>query len=96
MGKRSSTAVGAAAAVKKVKIADAEGSAVGRWVQSKAGNKELSQAEKMSLLKNTSAESLAAGPEIPGSLHRFPAAGFVFSPASFPSRSSFRLRDLAP
>jgi hypothetical protein len=32
MGKRSSTAAGAAAAAKKAKTADAEGSAVGRWV----------------------------------------------------------------
>jgi hypothetical protein len=66
MGKRSSTAAGAAtgAAAKKVKTADADGSAVGRWVQSKVGNKKLSQAEKMGLLKNTPAESLAAGPEI--------------------------------
>jgi hypothetical protein len=32
MGKRSSTAAGAAAAAKKTKTADAEGSAVGRWV----------------------------------------------------------------
>jgi hypothetical protein len=64
MGKRSSTAAGAAAAAKKAKTADAEGSAIGRWVQTKVGNKELSQAEKMGLLKNTPAESLAAGPEI--------------------------------
>jgi hypothetical protein len=41
MGKRSSTAAGATAAAKKAKMADAEGSAVGRWVQSKVGNKEL-------------------------------------------------------
>jgi hypothetical protein len=63
MGKRSSTTAGAAAA-KKAKTADAEGSGVGRWVQSKVGNKELTQAEKMGLLKNAPAESLAAGPEI--------------------------------
>jgi hypothetical protein len=66
MGKRSSTATGAAtgAAAKKAKTADADGSAVGRWVQTKVGDKELSQAEKMGLLKNTPAESLAAGPKI--------------------------------
>jgi hypothetical protein len=66
MGKRSSTAAGAAtgAAAKKAKTADADGSIVGRWVQTKVGDKELSQAEKMGLLKNTSAESLAAVPEI--------------------------------
>jgi hypothetical protein len=62
MGKRGSTAAGAAA--KRAKTADAEGSAVGRWVQTKAGSKELSQAEKMGLLKNAPAESLVAGPEI--------------------------------
>jgi hypothetical protein len=66
MGKRSSTAVGAATgtAAKKAKTADADGSIVGRWVQTKVGDKELSQAEKMGLLKNAPAESLAAGPEI--------------------------------
>jgi hypothetical protein len=106
MGKRSSTTASAAtgAAAKKAKTADADGSAVGRWVQTKVGNKELSQAEKMGLLKNTPAESLAAGPEI---IHRPPPEfrvifiafllrGFVFSPASFPPRSSFCLRDSAP
>jgi hypothetical protein len=61
MGKRGSSAAGtaagaaAAAAAKKARTADAEGSAVGRWVQTKAGHKELSQAEKMGLLKNTPA-----------------------------------------
>jgi hypothetical protein len=66
MGKRSSTAAGAAtgAAAKKAKTADADGSVVGRWVQTKVRNKELSPAEKMGLLMNTPAESLAAGPEI--------------------------------
>jgi hypothetical protein len=66
MGKRSSTAAGAAtgAATKKSKTGDADASVVGRWVQTKVGDKELSQAEKMGLLKNTPAESLAAGPEI--------------------------------
>jgi hypothetical protein len=66
MGKRNSSAAGATAgaATKKAKTADADGSVVGRWVQTKVGDKELSQAEKMGLLKNTPAESLAAGPEI--------------------------------
>jgi hypothetical protein len=66
MGKRSSSMGGAAAgaATKKAKMADADGSVVGRWVQTKVGDKELSQAEKMGLLKNTPAESLATGPEI--------------------------------
>jgi hypothetical protein len=66
MGKRSSSAAGAAAsaATKKVKMADADASSIGRWVQTKVGDKELSQTEKMGLLNNTTAESLAAGPEI--------------------------------
>jgi hypothetical protein len=66
MGKRSSSAAGTAtgAAAKKAKTADADGSVVGRWVQTKVGEKKLSQAEKMGLLKNAPAESLAAGPEI--------------------------------
>jgi hypothetical protein len=62
MGKRSSSATGAAA--KKAKTADADASIVGHWVQTKVGDKELSQTEKMGLLKNTPVESLAAGPEI--------------------------------
>jgi hypothetical protein len=65
MGKRNSSAAGAAdAATKKAKTADADGSVVGRWVQTKVGDKELSQAKKMGLLTNTPVESLAAGPEI--------------------------------
>jgi hypothetical protein len=40
MGKRSSSATGAAA--KKAKTADADTSVVGRWVQTKVGDKELS------------------------------------------------------
>jgi hypothetical protein len=61
MGKRGSTA---GTAAKKAKTADANTSVVGNWVQSKVGDKELSQAEKMSLLKNDPAELLATGPEI--------------------------------
>jgi hypothetical protein len=66
MLKRGSTAIGAAAsaAAKKAKITNADAPVVGYWVQTKVGDKELSQAEKMGLLKNTPAESLAAGPEI--------------------------------
>jgi hypothetical protein len=66
MGKRGSTVTGATAgtASKKAKTADTDTSVVGNWVQSKVGEKELSQAEKMSLLKNDPAESLTAGPEI--------------------------------
>jgi hypothetical protein len=66
MGKRSSTAAGAAggAAMKKAKTADADPPAVGNWVQTKIGDKELASAEKIGLVKNDSVEVLAAGPEI--------------------------------
>jgi hypothetical protein len=66
MGKRGSSATGTTTGVaaKKAKIADAHTSVVGNRVQTKVGDKELSQTEKMGLLKNTPAESLAAGPEI--------------------------------
>jgi hypothetical protein len=66
MGKRGSSTIGATAGTtaKKAKTADADTSVVGNWVQTKVGDKELSQAEKMGLLKNTPTESLAAGPEI--------------------------------
>jgi hypothetical protein len=66
MVKRSSSAARAAngAAVKKSKTEDANASVVDCWVQTKTGDKELSQIEKAGLLKNTPAESLAAGPEI--------------------------------
>jgi hypothetical protein len=49
MGKRSSSATGTAAgaATQKAKTANADGSVIGRWVQTKAGDKELSQAEKI-------------------------------------------------
>jgi hypothetical protein len=62
MGKRSSTAVGAA--TKKAKTADADTPAVGNSVQTKVQEKELSSAEKIGILKNDPAETLAAGPEI--------------------------------
>jgi hypothetical protein len=44
MGRRSSPAAGVAAgaAAKKSKTGDADASVVGRWVQTKAGDKELS------------------------------------------------------
>jgi hypothetical protein len=58
------TGAAAGAATKKAKIANADAPVVGNWVQTKVGDKELSQAEKVGLLKNTPAESLAAGPEI--------------------------------
>jgi hypothetical protein len=66
MGKRGSTAAGAAtgAAAKKAKTADTDTSIVGNWVQTRIGDKELSNAKKIALLKNDLAESLAAGPEI--------------------------------
>jgi hypothetical protein len=66
MGKRSSTAAGAAtgAAVKKAKTVDADAPAVGNWVQTKFLEKELQSAEKIGILKNDLAEVLIAGPEI--------------------------------
>jgi hypothetical protein len=66
MGKRGSTAAGATAgaAAKKAKTADTDTSVVGNWVQNKIGDKELSHAEKIDILKNDLAECLTAGPEI--------------------------------
>jgi hypothetical protein len=66
MGKRNSTAAGAAggAAAKKAKTADADLPAVGNWVQTKIGDRELASAEKVGLLKNDSMKVLAASPEI--------------------------------
>jgi hypothetical protein len=66
MGKRGSTADGttASAAAKKAKTADTDTSVVGNWVHTTIGDKELSHAEKVGLLKNDPVESLAAGPEI--------------------------------
>jgi hypothetical protein len=66
MGKRGSTAAGAAAgaAAKKAKTVDIDTSVVGNWVQTKIEDKEMSAAEKVGLLKNDPAEALAAGPEI--------------------------------
>jgi hypothetical protein len=62
MSKRSSTVAGAA--TKKAKTTDADPPAVGNWVQSKIGDKEVASAEKIGLLKNDPAEVLTTGPEI--------------------------------
>jgi hypothetical protein len=66
MGKRGSTVASAAtgAAAKKAKTIDTDTSVVGNWVQSKIGYKELSNVEKIGIIKNDLAESLIAGPEI--------------------------------
>jgi hypothetical protein len=74
MGKRSSTVAGATdgATAKKAKATDVDQSVVGHWVQTKIGNRELTSAEKIGLLKNDPAKVLAAGPEI---IPR-PSAGF--------------------
>jgi hypothetical protein len=66
MGKRSSTAAGAAtgAAVKKAKTVDANTPAVGNWFQSKFLEKELQSAKKIGILKNDPAEILIARPKI--------------------------------
>jgi hypothetical protein len=63
MGKRGSTAAvaTAGATAKKAKTTDTDTSVVGNWVQSKIGDKELSNIEKISLLKNDPAESLPPG-----------------------------------
>jgi hypothetical protein len=57
MGKRGSTTADATAgaAAKKAKTADTDTSVIGNWVQTKIGDKELSNAEKIGLLKNDSA-----------------------------------------
>jgi hypothetical protein len=66
MGKGGLTAASAAGgnAAKKAKTADTDTSVVRNWVQTKIGDKELSNAEKIGLLKNDPAECLIAGPEI--------------------------------
>jgi hypothetical protein len=66
MGKRGSTAAGAATGVaaKKAKTADTDTPAVGNWVQTKIQDKELQSAEKIGILKNDPSKTLAAGPEI--------------------------------
>jgi hypothetical protein len=66
MGKRSSTAAGAATGttMKKAKTTDVDAPAVGNWVQTKFLEKELQSVEKISILKNDLAEFLIAGPEI--------------------------------
>jgi hypothetical protein len=66
MGKRSSTATGAAtsAAAKKAKTADAEMPAVRNRVETKFLEKEFQSVEKTGILKNDLAEILLAGPEI--------------------------------
>jgi hypothetical protein len=66
MGKRSSTAAGAAtgAAVKKAKTVDADTPAIGNWVQTKFLEKELQSAKKIGILKSDLAKTLVAGPEI--------------------------------
>jgi hypothetical protein len=66
MGKRGSTAASAAAgtAAKRAKTAGTDASIIDNWVQTKIGDKELSNVEKIGILKNDLAESLIAGPEI--------------------------------
>jgi hypothetical protein len=93
MGKRGSTAAGAATspAVKRARTADADTSIVGNWVQSKIGDKELDSAEKNNILKHDPAETLAAGLEIiprpsPGFRVMFLAfilCGLLFPPHPF-------------
>jgi hypothetical protein len=100
MPKRGSTATGAAAAAKKAKTAEGETSAVGNWVQSKTGDKELDTAEKNGLLRHDPAETLAVGPEIiprlprlPGNVHCLHSSGVIISSSSFPLWPSLCLWD---
>jgi hypothetical protein len=95
MGKRNSTAAGAAtgAAAKKAKTADTDAPAVGNWVQTKVQEKDLQSAEKIGILKNDPAETLAAGPEI---IPRPPAGfqvlflAFILRGISFPPHPFLR------
>jgi hypothetical protein len=66
MGKTGLTAASAATgtAAKRAKTTDTDASVVGNWVQTKIGDKELLNTEKIGILKNDPAESLIAGPEI--------------------------------
>jgi hypothetical protein len=89
MGKRGLTASGFAsgAVAKKAKTADADPPAIGNWVQTKIGDKELASAEKISLLKNDPAEVLAAGLEIiprPPAGFRVIFLAFLLRGLSFP------------
>jgi hypothetical protein len=88
MGKRGSTATGAASsAAKKAKTADADPPAVGNWVQTKIGDKGLASAEKIGLLKNDPAEVLVTGPEIiprPPTVFRVIFLAFLLQGLSFP------------
>jgi hypothetical protein len=43
---------------------DTDTSTIGNWVQTKIGDKELSNTKKIGILKNDPAESLIAGPKI--------------------------------
>jgi hypothetical protein len=95
MGKRNSTAASAAggAAVKKAKTTDADPPAVGNWVQTKIGDKELASAEKISLLKNDPVEVLVAGLEIiprPPAGFRVIFLAFLLRGLSFPPHPFLR------
>jgi hypothetical protein len=66
MGKRGSTVATTAAgtAANRAKSVDTDASIIGNWVQTKIGDKELSNAKKIGILKNDPVESLIAGLEI--------------------------------
>jgi hypothetical protein len=93
MGKRSSTAAGAAiGAPKKAKTVDAETPAVGNWVETKFLEKELQSTEKTGILKNDPAEILLTGPEIipqPPAGFRVLFFAFLLRGLSFPLILSF-------
>jgi hypothetical protein len=98
MGKRGSTAAGAAAvALKKAKMsakaADADASTVGNWVQTKFLEQDLQNAAKTGILKDDPAEVRISGPEI---IPRPPAGfwvlflAFVLRGLSFPPHEFLR------
>jgi hypothetical protein len=74
MGKRGSTAAGATAGVatKKAKTVDTDTSVVGNWVQTKIGDKELSNTEKIGILKkDPQSRSSPVQKSSPGHLQAF-------------------------
>jgi hypothetical protein len=91
MGKRSSSAAGAA--VKKAKTADADALAVGNWVQTKFLAKELQSTEKIGILKGDPTKVLIAGPEIiprPPAGFRVLFLAFLLHGFSFPPHPFLR------
>jgi hypothetical protein len=91
MGKRSSSATGAAAKKAKTKIADTNAPAVGNWVQTKFLEKDWQNATKIGILKNDPTEVQIDEPEI---IPR-PPAGFWVLFLAFSSKDFLFLRILS-